>query len=421
MELTKNVNPSEEATNRLEGNESAGMDLPHSEISVFELLLLLLRRKDFVLRFTLVGFVLSVLAAFFWPPLYTAKTVLLPPQSSGSITSAMLAQMGGSSALASVAGRELGVKNPSEMYVSMLQTQFVEDAIIQRFELQKVYWKRRVSDTRTKLEDRSTISSNSKDGLIYISVEDRDPKRAMDIANEWGRQMQRLSSSLALTEAGQRRLMFEKQLAEAKDNLAHAEDAFTAQQQKSGLIEADAQAKLLISSAATLQARINMKEVEIRSLKTYQAEGNSNLQQAEQELETMRSQLAQIQQKTGSTDDLLISKKQVPGAYLEYVRRLRDVKYYEAVFEALAKQVEIAKIDQAKEGALVQVVDPAVLPDKKSFPRFRIFVPVGTILALLFACLAVFISEFYLRTIDDPLHSSQIRKLRNELAKPFGS
>jgi uncharacterized protein involved in exopolysaccharide biosynthesis len=250
--------------------------------------------------------------------------------------------------------------------------------MVQHFGLMQEYRQRLLSDTRKVFEKHTTIDGSGKDGLLHISVEDRDPNRAAELANGYVDQFRKMSEHLAITEASQRRLFFEQQLEQAKDNLANAEEALKLTEQKTGLIQLDSQARALIESAASLRAQIAGKEVQIESMRTFATGENAQLIQAQQELDGLRTQLAKLGGSESIDAGLMVPKGQVPEAGLEYVRKLRDVKYYETIFDILARQFEIAKLDEAKQGALIQVVDAAVPPDRRSFPKRGMIVIVAT-------------------------------------------
>ena len=313
---------------------------------------------------------------------------MTPQQNSAA--SMLTSQMSGMGAMAAMAGGTLGLKNPNDMYVALLLSRTVEDAMVKRFDLQREYHVRRESDARTALERHSTIDGSNKDTLIHLSVQDRDPNRAAEIANGWIEEFKKLSGNLAITEAAQRRLFFEDQLKQTKEDLGHAEEALKKTQQTTGLIQLDSQARALIETAAGLRAQITAKQVQITSLQTFATDQNAQLVQAQHELEALRSALAKL---GGSDADiqggLLVPKGKVPEAGLEYLRRLRDVKYYETIFEILSRQFEVAKLDEARQGAVIQVVDSAVPPDARSFPNRELIVIgatfVGFVMGLLFA------------------------------------
>src|SRR6267378_1111659 len=289
------------------------------------------------------------------------------------------------------------------MYVSLLTSRTVEDALIQRFNLMGEYREKRLSDARKVLENRTTATAGTKDGLIRISVEDRDPRRAAELANGYVEEFRKLSASLAITEAARRRLFFEQQLQQSKDELGTAEEALRATQQSTGVLQIDSQARSLIESAAILRGQVVAKQVQIQSMRSFAAEEHPRLVLAKQELAALQAQLDKLagsQQDAGS--DIILSKGRVTGSGLEYVRRLRDLKYHETVFELLAKQFEIAKLDEAREGSIIQVVDAAVPPDKRSSPqRLLIVLSVG-LTALFVAMFWVVFRQRWSLASDEP-------------------
>lgn len=354
------------------------------EISLLDLLIVLAERKRIILGVTTAFAVGAIVVSLVLPPRYTATVTLLPPQQGSSMGAALASQLGNLGGMAALAGGSLGLKNPNDMFVAMFKSRTVEDAMVQRFGLMQEYREKYLSDARKTFEKHASVDGSGKDGLIRISVEDRDPRHAADIANGYVDQFRLQSQHLAITEASQRRLFFEKQLEQAKDNLANAEEAMKLTEQKTGMIQLDSQARALIESAASLRAQVAAKEVQIQGMRTYATVENSHVVQAQQELDSMRAQLAKL---AGSEDSasggLIVPKGQVPAAGLEYVRKLRDVKYNETIFEILARQFEVAKLDEAKQGALIQVVDPAITPDKRSFPKRGLIVIAATIAGLL--------------------------------------
>jgi tyrosine-protein kinase Etk/Wzc len=352
-----------------------------NDISLVDLLIVLGRRKKFLAVSTLAVFAVALIVTLLIPKRYTATITVLPPQQGSSLSSALLSQVGNLGALGSLAGGSLGLKNPADMTIALLKSRSVEDAMIQRFDLMKLYKEKRLSDARKSLENHTSIESNIKDGLIRIEIEDRDPKRASDMANAYVDEYQKFSQHLAIGEAGQRRLFFEHQLVGAKNDLAGAEEALKASQQKSGMIQLDSQAKALIESVAALRAEITAKEVEISSLSLSETSNNPDIRMAREQLAALQSQLRRIGgTQSGEDSDLIVPRGKIPQAGMDYVRKLRDVKYNEMIFEILAKQFEVAKIDEAREGAIIQVVDAAVPPDKKSFPKISLIVPAATLI-----------------------------------------
>jgi uncharacterized protein involved in exopolysaccharide biosynthesis len=284
--------------------------------------------------------------------------------------------------------------------------------MVQRFDLRREYGKKYASDARESLQKRSSISPGGRDGLIHIDVRDRDPKRAAELANGYVEEFRKLSQNIAIGEASQRRLFFQQQLEQAKDNLANAEEALKQTEQKTGLIQLDSQARALIESAAALRAQVAAKEVQIESLRSFATDQNAQLVQAQQELDGLRTQLAKLGgSETGQGKGLIVPEGQVTEAGLDYVRKLRDVKYYETIFEIIARQFEVAKLDEAKQGSLIQVVDAAVPAERKSFPKPGVFIAVAAILGFIASVCVVLLQAGYRRMRQDPETNSKIQLL----------
>ena len=388
-------------------------------ISLLDLLTILAERKHLILLITAVFAGISVVVSLLLPTRYTAMVTLLPPQQNSSLSTALASQLGSLGGIAALAGGSLGIKNPNDMFVGMLTSRTVQDAMVADFGLAGEYHAHYLSDARKTFQRYATVDGSGKDGLIHISVEDRDPKRAAELANGYVTEYQKLSAHLAITEASQRRLFFEQQLEGAKDNLASAEEALKQTEQKTGLIQLDSQARALIESAASLRAQIAAKEVQIQAMETYATGENAQYIEAQKELDGLRAQLAKLGGSEGGSDTgLLVPKGQVPEAGLEYVRKLRDVRYYETIFEILARQFEIAKLDEAREGAVVQVVDKAIPPDRRSSPKRSMVVVVSTILGFFLGILIALVKAGIKEMRSHEGTSFKLERLRRSL---FGS
>ena len=387
------------------------------EISLLDLLIVLAERKRLIFWVTAGFAIAAAILAFILPVRYTATVTLLPPQQNSSLGAQLAAQLGSLGGLAQMAGGGSSLlKNPNDMFVAMFKSRTVEDAMIQRFGLVQEYHKKYLSDTRKAFEKYATVDGSSKDGLIHISVEDHDPKRAAAMANGYIDAFRALSQNLAITEAQQRRLFFENQLKLANTKLADAEEAMEATEQKTGVIALDSQARALVESAAGLRAQVAAKEVEIQAIETYATGENAQLVQAQQELTSLRAQLAKLGGRGDNPDSIIVPKGQMTAASLEYVRRLRDVKYYETIFDILARQFELAKLDEAKEGAIIQVVDPAVVPDRKSSPKRALIVIVAVFLGFFMGIFYALWQAALEHMKDDPETVTKLTLLRRGLS-----
>lgn len=399
----------EPMTHEMETNPSR----TETEVSVLDILALLAGHKRFIVRFVVGAALLAAVVSLLLPNQYEAKVVLLPPQQNSSMSSALLGQLGSLGSLASVAGGSLGIKNPADMYVALLTSRTVEDAMIQRFGLMSEYHEKRISDARKAFESHTTALVGAKDGLIRITVEDRDAKRAAELANGYVEEFRKLSASLAITEAARRRLFFDQQLQQAKDQLTGAEEAMRKTQQSTGVLQIDSQARALIESAAVLRGQVVAKQVQIQSMRSYAADDNPGLILAQQELAALQKQLEQLSgSQHDARSDINLSKGRVTESGLEYLRRFRDLKYHETVFELMAKQFEIAKLDEAREGAIIQVVDTAVAPDRKSSPHRMLIVIGVTILSLFVAVFWIILREGLARSFEQPENQQRLEAIK---------
>jgi len=385
---------------------------PVIEVSILDILLVLARRRRFIafvtIACTLAGLAISLLIR----PTFTGKVIILPPQQSSSSASGIASELSSLGALGGLAGGSLGLKNPADMYVALFKSETVENALIQHFDLQREYKEKYLSLTRKALESHAKVLADTKSSLITITVEDHDPRRAAALANGYVEQYRHLSEHLAISEAAQRRLFFERQLLEAKNNLAAAEQSLLKTEQSTGLVELGTQTRALIESAASIRAQITAKEVQMQGMETYAAADNAALVQTRQELSGLRTQLARLGGGGDvNGDELFVPKGKVPTASLEYARSLRDVKYNETIFNILARQFEVAKLDEAREGALVQVVDPATVPDRKSAPKRSLWTLGALVLGFL-ASSAYVLGQAALRLLHrDPGTGSKLSAL----------
>jgi len=379
------------------------------EASLLELLIVLAKHKTLIFGFPAAAAVVSIFGSLLLPNIYTAATKVLPPQQTQS-TSAVLAQLG---SLASLAGGAVsGIKNPNDLYVGMLKSRTVADNLIQRFDLNKLYKRKFQSETRRRLAAATMIVSG-KDGIITIEVDDEDPKRAADLANGYMDEMFKLTKVLAVTEASQRRLFFERQLEQAKDNLARAEASTRLALDKGGLVLVEGQGRVLAETSARLRAEITVKEIQIGAMRTFASEQNPELQRTQQQMEVLKRELARTEGTAGSRSSSS-AESNVKG--IENLRLLRELKYNEVTYELLAKQYEIAKIDEAKDSAIIQVMDKAIEPDRKSRPRRSLIVLLSVLVTFLLAIVGVFALEAVARSNQDPLSADRWQVLKRHIA-----
>jgi uncharacterized protein involved in exopolysaccharide biosynthesis len=376
--------------------------------SVIEVLTQLALRKGLVAKVTGVSILVGLVLCFVLPVRYTAVTKIMPPRQTQSTTSFLNTQMmmGG---MGDVAGGLL--KDPNAIYIGLLKSRPVADAIIEKYGLAEVYHSRDRTAARKKLEDNTQIVSE-KSTLISISVTDKDKKRAAEMANAYTEQLRALSKTISVTEASRRRLFFEEQVKSQKEVLVSAELAFQQVQQNKGLVHLDAQANVIIGSLAQLHGEIAAKEVELQGLKSYSTEHNPDVQLAERELATMQGEAAQMEQHSQSTGYSDMGLKDVPKAGLDYIRAERELQYQQAFFDTLQKQYEAARLDEAKEAAIIQVVEPAIEADRKSAPKRSAILLLSSFMGLFLAVVSVRILNLIEIEQTDPKFAKALQGLK---------
>jgi len=337
---------------KLDANQPLYVDATANERgATMDTLIALAARWKSLLLVPLTAGCVALGVSYLVAPTFTARTSFLPPQAQGSAAAAALSSLG---ALANLAGGG-GIRAPADQYVSMLQSTTVLDRMIDRFDLQKVYDRDIRADTRRDLVDNTHIALSKRDGIIAIEVDDDSPKRAAEMANAYIDELRSLTSRLAITDAQQRRGFFERQLTQTRDRLVAAQVALQGSGFNQGALKAEP--KAAAEAYARLKAEATTVEVRLQALRGTLADNAPEVVQHQATLAALRSQLARAEQASNGNGD---------G---DYIGKYREFKYQETLFEQFARQYELARVDEAREGALIQVIDAAVAPEKKSRPK----------------------------------------------------
>ncbi len=354
-------------------------------VSLFDLLAWLGDGKRPIAMVSAAAALVSIVVALLLPNVFTARTTLLPPgsqQQSGS--AAALAALGALGGLGGLGG-SLGAKTPDELYVALLKSDTVQRALVERFDLGARWKMKTYEELRRAFANFVRIASDKKSGLISVEVDDEDPAFAAKFANAYPDEITRLLGRLAVSEAQSRRVYFERQLKDTREHLIAAELGLRKVQESSGVIVLDKQAEALITGAARLQAQIAEREVALSVMRRSATEKNPDVQRLSAEVTALRGELARMESSPvgdkASPLDMPASKLSEAG--IEYVRARRELKLQEALLEGMIRQYEIAKLDEAKEGPVLQQVDVAVPPDRKSKPVRSVIVLASTLLAAL--------------------------------------
>lgn len=377
-----------------------------SQFSLMALLVVLAKHKKKLIGLPIFAAVVTAAISLVLPNEYYSSVKLLPPQQSQSSATALLSQLGGIAGMAGVAG----VKNQNDVYVSMLKSRTVADRIISRFDLKKVYETESQEKARTILEKNTSVNSG-KDGLITIGLYDRDKERVAKLANAYVDELVELNRLIAVTDASKRRLFFERQLELAKNGLAAAETALKGGLDRGGMISVDAETRAILETTGRLRAQISAKEIQLNSLRPFMTSNNPEFLRVQEELNSLKGELSRLE--NGNRD--AESRDANVGEGLENIKTLREVKYRQMLYELLAKQYEVARLDEAKEVSLIQVLDPAVVPERKARPVRSIMVFVAAVVGMLVALLWISILEAKKRAIENALGKRQWDELRTHL------
>jgi len=367
-----------------------------SDVSLVELFGLLYRRRLRLLSAAAIAAVVSGIIVFVIPVSYTAEAVILTPQQAQSSLSSFLGPLAGLAPAAGMSGlgllSGLGLRNPADLYVAVLESRTIADALVTQFRLKDVYQVPDYTRARKRLA-RNTHVESGKDSLIRVRVDDHDAARAAKLANAYVEELSKSNSSLAFTEAGQRRIFFEAQLVKEKEALADAEIGLRNTQQATGLVAPSGQAEALLRVGAQLHGEILSRETQLEAMKTFAADDNPRLQIVKRELGVLHAQLNQLAQGDYKPGTLELPTGRLPEASLKYIRALRELKYHETLFEVLSRQYEAARLDEAKSAGSVQIVDKAVTPERKSWPPRTLLILAAIVATLLVSSFWILLRE----------------------------
>jgi tyrosine-protein kinase Etk/Wzc len=381
------------------------------ELGFVEILITLAKHKRLVFGLPAAVAVISAAISLAFPNIYQANAKLLPPQQPQSGASAILSQLGG---FAGMAAGVSGLKNPNDLYIGMLKSRTMADKLIAEFDLKKVYDTDSLEKARKKLTDQTVISTG-KDGLITIDVEDESPQRVAKIANAYVVQLTNLTKVLAITDAAQRRAFYEAQLETAKNNLANAEAALKGSLDTRGVISVDVDSRAILETVARLRAQVSAKEVQLSSMRSFVTNSNPDYKRTEEELTSLRLELSRLENGRANSTSIANQSSGNKQAGLENIKVLRDVKYYQMLYELLAKQYELARLDEAKDPSIIQVLDSAVVPEKKVKPKRSLIVIFSTIFGFILSIGAAFLLEAKRKAIDSPEGASKWNELKTLL------
>ena len=358
--------------------------------------------RKFLGKFAVWGAAISVLIAFLIPSRFASTTRLMPPdppQGQGLAAIAALTSRIGVS-LGSLGTDLLGMKTSADLFAAVLLSRTVQDDVINKFDLRKVYGVRRWVDARKILTRKTDISIDRKSGVLTIEVTDHDPKRASAMAQEYVAQLNNVVTQLNTSSAHRERVFLEERLSEVQKELEAAEKEFSQFASKNGAIDIKEQGKAMVEAAAILEGQLIAARTELQGLRQIYTDNNVRVRSMQARVNELDRQIRKMGglpvsgEKSGTPEnELYPSIRKLPLLGVTYADLFRHTKVEETVFETLTQQYELAKVQEAKEVPSVKVLDPAEIPEKKVFPPRTLLVLAGTILALAIGAFWIFATD----------------------------
>jgi len=382
------------------------------EIDLLDLLIVLAKHKVLIFFLTFIFGVASIAYVLLATPIYRASTRILPPMAAKqSQAMSMMSQAG----LPGFATDALGIKTPGDLVVGIINSRTITDRMIKQFDLMEKFESESMDGTRETLRSKKSADTDTKTGMVTISVMDKDPEFAATLANTYVKELQDFLQEIAISDAAQQRLFLEEQVKETHVKLLQAENELAEYQKKTGILNASRQASSLMSAIATFRARISAKEVELEALRTYASPNNPKVQQLQAEIQGLKEQTAKLQAQASEGSDQSFNLSELPDAGMEYLRKMRDQKFYETLYGLLLRQFEQAKMAEARDPAIIQVIDEAVPPELKAKPQRKKIVILATVLGFFLSVFMAFVMEFFAKASQDSERKEKLDKLRTLL------
>jgi len=362
---------------------------------------LIWERRQFLFRLFVYAAVCSFLVALLIPSRYESTTQLMPPdQQSGSGLLASLASgksgddfLGGVGGLGALAGGILGTRTSSDLFVGVLQSRTVQDDLISKFNLRRVYWDRSWEEARKDLTEKTEVTIDRKSGILTIKVTDRSPARAAAMAGEYVDQLNQVMSRLNTSAAHRESAFLAGRLQQVKQDLEIAEKNFGEFSSKNSTLNITDQGKAMVEAGGALEGQLIASETELQGLKQIYSDNNVRVRSLQARTEELRRQIQKMGGKAGtasdaetpdtnSADSIYPTLRKLPLLAINYADLLRQTRIQEAIFSTLTQEYELSRVEEAKELPSVKVLDPANVPERKSFPPRFLITLVGGLLGV---------------------------------------
>lgn len=386
---------------------------------------LLWEHRRFLGRAAVWGLALSTIMAFVIPKRYESTTRLMPPDTQSSsgmamMMAAMSGKAGAGTGLSSLAGDLLGMKSSGDLFIDILHSRTVEDRLVDRFDLRRVYGDKYWEDTRKDLAQKTLISADRKSGVLTVTVTDRDPHRAAQMAQAYVEELDRLVAKVSTSAARRQRIFIEERLKTVKSDLDTVSQQFSDYASKNATIDVPAQGKAMLEGAARLEGELIAAKSELEGLEQIYTPNNARVRSVQARVDELQRQLHQLggdipgspaDSAASGTEQDFPSIRKLPQLAVKWTDLYRQTKIQETVYELLTQQYELAKIEEAKEIPVVKVLDPADVPERKSFPPRALLGLLGMVMAFLGAGTWILAKHEWDSTIESNPHKAFLREV----------
>lgn len=385
--MTENTPPL--STQNPYSHENATHDRYPDTINLLDYIEVLIKHRSKLLKFTTIVFILAIIIAFTLPPYYSSTARILPPQQDNGLMGMMMATMG--TGMSNIASDILGNGTSADLYVGILNSETIKDSVIDKFNLQNVYNEKYRVDAYNTLNKYVDITSGKKDGIISITVLDKNPRRAAEMANFYVDELSKLVAHLNITDATLNKGFLEKRLAEAKTDLANSEEKLRLFQSKNKMLDVSDQAKATIEGIAILRAQLSSLELQLATLSRQFTDSSQEVKTTKSSINNLKAQISKMEG-TGA-GGVIPNIGSVPSLGEQYLKIMREYKIQEAIVELLTKQYEMADLSESKDVVSIQVLQKARISDKKSKPKRILIIISSTMISLILTILFVFLLE----------------------------
>jgi tyrosine-protein kinase Etk/Wzc len=398
MELSKTMQERDSLPPVWEDQEKIG-----APIDLLSLLSMCISRWPFLVATGAAGSVLALAIALLLTPTFESQAVFLPPTAQVSSTENPLAAL---------------VKTPSSaIYTGLLLSDSVLGDVVEHTNLQAIFKSKNLADARTMLHRKTKVATDTS-GFVTLTVTDKDPKLARDIASSFLAALSRLNDRLAITSAAQQRHIFQAGLEDEKNALEDAEIALAKAQEASGVVAPQMQTQTGLLAIDNTRTQIRLQQVLLASLEQSETDQAPDVVRARSQVQALEAQLHNLETGAQAGAGGALSATKAPSVNLEFVKLEREVKYHQTLFDVMAKQYEAAKIQESSAAPGVQIVDFPEIPVRKAWPSRILFAVGGGIFGLFIAFATLFVKDRLRILRADPERAASLQLLHEAFNHP---